>query len=46
MEEILHTANDVMIYGKLSALNREIQEKWTEIIRRHLVSGGSGGEGE
>jgi hypothetical protein len=46
MEEILHTANDVQIYGKLSALNREIQEQWTEIIRRHLVSGGSGGEGE
>ncbi|MDT8324440.1 MAG: hypothetical protein RRA94_10030 [Bacteroidota bacterium] len=46
MEEILHTSNDVMIYGKLSNLNREIQEKWTEIIRRHLVSGGSGGEGE
>ncbi len=46
MEEILHTANEFIIYGKLSALNREIQERWTEIIRRHLISGGNGGEGD
>ncbi len=46
MEEILHSTNDVMLYGKLSALNRDIQSQWTEIIRRHLVSGGSGGEGD
>lgn len=45
MEEILHTANELMMFGKLSALNSDIQQQWTEIIRRHLVSGGEGGEG-
>lgn len=45
MEEILHTNKDSYVYVKLSALNRDVQDKWTAIIRRHLVSGGSGGEG-
>ncbi|PLX23108.1 MAG: hypothetical protein C0600_15750 [Ignavibacteria bacterium] len=45
MEEILHTTKDVLTYGKLSALNREVQESWTDIIQKHLASGGSGGEG-
>ncbi len=46
MEEILHSSNEVMIYGKLTSLNRDIQTQWTKIIRRHLVSGGNSGEGE
>ncbi|MBN1446401.1 MAG: hypothetical protein JXA28_00620 [Bacteroidetes bacterium] len=46
MEEIINTSRDTFVYGKLSALNRDVQEKWTQIIRNHLVSGGRGGEGQ
>ncbi|MCB2203847.1 hypothetical protein KQI65_03795 [bacterium] len=45
MEEVLNTANDMVVHGKLTALNQELQERWTAIVRRHLVSGGYGGEG-
>lgn len=47
MEEIIHTSQggSVHVQGKLTALNREVQKEWTEIIRRHLASGGRGGEG-
>jgi len=45
LEEILHTTNDMMMYGRLSTLNRELQEEWTAIVRRQLVSEGYGSEG-